>query len=69
MVYTDHAPGRQQFHVITSHVTTEQRCQYTTSVDIKNRGSKRMSLIHNRMRFKRSEPIREQRLALYKSGQ
>ena len=36
MVYTERAPRQQQFQVSISHVTTKQRCKYTTSVDIQN---------------------------------
>ena len=51
----------------TSHATTTERYQYTTSVDINNTRYKRIqSLIHNHMRHVRSESAREQRIALYK---
>ena len=52
----------------TSHATTKERYQYTTSVDINNTRYKRMqSLIQNHMQHVRSESAREQRTALYKS--
>ena len=52
----------------TSHATTTQRYQYTTSVDINNTRYKRIqSLIQNHMRHVRSESAREQRMTLYKS--
>ena len=51
----------------TSHATTTERCQYTTSVGINNTRYKRMqSLIQNRMRHARRESARDQRIALYK---
>ena len=48
----------------TSHVTTEQCCQYTISLDIKKRAKKRkrkkmQSLIKNHMRHECSEAARE----------
>ena len=65
MVYTELAPRRQQFHM---QQTTKERCQYSTSVDIKNTRYERIqSLIQNHMRHVRSESAREQRIALYKS--
>ena len=52
----------------TSHATTTERYQHTTSVQINNTRYKRIqSLIQNRMRHVRSESAREQRIALYKS--
>ena len=52
----------------TSHATTKERYQYTTSVDINSTRYKRLqSLIPNHMRHVRSESAREQRIALYKS--
>ena len=52
----------------TSHATTTERYQYTTSVDINNTRYKRIqSLIKNHMRHVRIESAREQRIALYKS--
>ena len=49
----------------TSHATSTERYQYTTSVDINNTRYKRIqSLIQNHVR---SESAREQRIALYKS--
>ena len=54
----------------TSHATTKDRYQYTTSVDIKNSRYKRIqSLIQNQMRHVRCESAREQRIALYKSDE
>ena len=51
----------------TSHATTKERYQYTTSVDIDNtRYKKTQSLVQNHMRHMRSESAREQRTALYK---
>ena len=44
----------------TSHATTKERYQYTTSVDINNMRYKRLqSLIQNHMRHVRSESARE----------
>ena len=52
----------------TSHATTKQHYQYTTSVDINNTRYKMLqSLIQNHMRHVRSESAREQRIALYKN--
>ena len=52
----------------TSHATSTERYQYTTSVDINNTRYKRIQLlIHNHMRHVRSEAAREQRIALYKA--
>ena len=51
----------------TSHATTKERYQYTTSVDINMRYKRIQSLIQNHMRHVRSESAREQRIALYKS--
>ena len=51
----------------TSHATTEERYQYTTSVDINTRYKRIQSLIQNHMRHVRSESAGEQRTALYKS--
>ena len=52
----------------TSHATTKERYQYTTSVDINNTRYKRIqSLIQNHMRHVRIESAREKRIALYKS--
>ena len=52
----------------TSHATTTERYQYTTSVDINNTRYKRIqSLVQNHMRHVRSESAREQRIALYKN--
>ena len=43
MVYTELAPRQKQFYVArTSHATTRQHCQYTTSVDINNTGYEKM---------------------------
>ena len=54
----------------TSHATGKQRCQYTTSVDIKGTLYKRIqSLTENHIQHERSESAREQRTALYKSDQ
>ena len=51
----------------TSHATTKERYQYTTSVDINNTRYKRIqSLIQNHMRHVHSESAREQRITLYK---
>ena len=51
----------------TSHATTKERYQYTTSVDINNTRYKRIqSLIQNHMRHVRSESAREQIIELYK---
>ena len=50
----------------TSHATTTERYQYTTSMDINNTRYKKMhSLTQNHMRHVRSESAREQRIALY----
>ena len=52
----------------TSHATTKERCQYTTSVDINNTHHKMIqSLIQNHMWQVRSESAWERRIALYKS--
>ena len=52
----------------TSHATTKERYQYTTSVDINNaRYTRLQSLIQNHMRHVRSETAQEKRIALYKS--
>ena len=52
----------------TSHATTKERYQYTTSVDISNTRYEMLQLlIHNHMRHVRSESAREQSIALYKS--
>ena len=52
----------------TSHATTKERYQYTTSMDINNTRYKRIqSLIQNHMRHVRSESAPEQRIALYKT--
>jgi len=52
----------------TSHATTKERYQYTTTVDINNMRYKRMqSHIQNHMRHVRSESPREQRIVPYKS--
>ena len=51
------------------HVTTKQRCQYITLVDIKTRRKRIQSLIQNHTRQERSESVRELRIALYKSDQ
>ena len=57
----------------TSHATTTEHYQYTTSVDINNtrykkkKEKKGQSLIQNHMRHVRSESAPEQRRALYKS--
>ena len=49
----------------TSHATTEELYQYTTSVDINTTRYKRLqSLIQNHIRHVRSESAREQRTAL-----
>ena len=54
----------------TSHATTTERYQYTTSADINNTRYKRMqTLIQNHMRHVRSESARERRIALNKSDQ
>ena len=51
----------------TSHATTKERYQYTTSVNINNTRYKRIqSLIQNHTRHVRSESAREQRIELYK---
>ena len=51
----------------TSHATTTERYQYTTTVDINNTRYKRIqSLIQNHMRYVRSESAREQIIELYK---
>ena len=50
----------------TSHVTTKQLCNYTTSIDIPK---KRRSLIQNHMRQESIESAQEQRIAVYKSDQ
>ena len=51
----------------TSHATTKERYQYTTSVDINNTRYKRIqSLIQNHMRHVRSESAGEQKIALHK---
>ena len=52
----------------TSHATTTERYQYTTTVGIDNTRYKRIqSLIQNHMRHVRSESAREQIIELYKS--
>ena len=51
----------------TSHATTTERYQYTTSVDINTRYKRIQSLILNHLRHVRSESAEEQRIALYKS--
>ena len=52
----------------TSHATTKEHYQYTTSEHINNTRYKRIqSLIQNHMRHVRIESAREQRIALYKS--
>ena len=51
----------------TSHATTKERYQNSTSVDINNTHCKRLqSLIQNHTRHVRSESAREQRTALHK---
>ena len=51
----------------TSHATTKERYQYTTSVDINNKRCKRIqSLIQNHMRHVRSECSRAENSALLK---
>ena len=59
----------QAVRAMTDGVILERRrYQYTTSVDINNTRYKRLqSLIQNHMRHVRSESVREQRIALYKS--
>ena len=48
----------------TSHVTTKQRCKYTTSADIQKRGVlKLQALIQSRMRLERGG---KQKIALYR---
>ena len=52
----------------TSHATTKECYQYTTSMEINNTRSKRLqSLIQSHLRHVRSESALEQRTALYKS--
>ena len=53
----------------TSHATTKECYQYTTSVDINNMHyqKKIKSLIQNHMWHVCSESAQEQRIALYKS--
>ena len=48
-----------------SHVTTKQRCKYTTWMNIQKRAPESESFIQNRMRQERSESARESRIALY----
>ena len=70
MVYTELAPEMAAVSLGTSHATSRERYQYTTTVDIKNtRYKKIQSLIHNYTRYVRSESAREQRIALYKSDE
>ena len=52
----------------TSHATTTERYQYITSVDINNTRYKKDTVIHSESHANvRSESVREQRIALYKS--
>ena len=53
----------------TSHATSTERYQYTTSVDINNtRYTEKDTVIHSESDANvRSEAAREQRIALYKS--
>ena len=52
----------------TSHATTKERCQYTTSADIKNTRYKRIQLLFEKhMQHVRNESAREQRTEIYKS--
>ena len=51
----------------TSHATTKERYQYTTSVDINNTRYKRIQSLIQSGANMRSESAREQRTALYKS--
>ena len=52
----------------TSHATTTERYQYTTSVDINNMHYKMIQpLFQNHVRHVHSESAREHRIALYKN--
>ena len=73
MVYTERAETAAVSRG-TSHVTTKQRCKYTTWVDIQNALCKkkkktRRSVAYNHMQQEGSESAQEQRIALYKSDQ
>ena len=51
----------------TSHATSTEHYQYTTSVDINNTRYKRIVTHSESHASERSESAREQRIALYKS--
>ena len=69
MVYTESAETAAVSRG-TGHVTTKQRCKYTTSMDTQNRAMKKVvTHLESHMRLDRSESCRERRLALYKSDQ
>ena len=59
MVYTERAETAAVSRG-TSHLTTQQRCQYTTSVDTQTARYKKKKL-KSLMRQKRSESARERR--------
>ena len=60
----------------TSHITTKQRCMYTTSVSIQKRAKNKVkklhnkiqSLIQNRKRQERSASAGERKITVYKSN-
>ena len=57
MVYTERAETASVSRG-TSHITTKQRCKYTTSVDIKTCYKKRQSLIHDHTAYNTSVDIK-----------
>ena len=62
--------GERWHYLRLCRVTTQERCQYTTSVDIEMHCKKMIqSLIHSRVQHERGESAQEQGLMLYKSDQ